>query len=314
MSIDNRKIILITRKTRLEELIQRFHTEAQAKFYIENLGDESSKRFNDYQTEHLAYQQAKSILLEALDQHPRKQIIDRHYLPNFVFAESDVVLALGQDGLVANTLKYLTGQPLIGINPDPTRYDGILLPFNPKDIKRILQEVLLDKREAKSITMAEAKLNDGQSMLAVNDLFIGAKSHISARYEISYNGKTENQSSSGIIVATGLGSSGWMKSIITSSTHIAQACGYSINEVEYQNTDWSAQHLTFLVREPFPSQYTQNSIIFGQVTTNKPLIISSKMPESAVIFSDGIEDDFINFNAGAIAKIELSKKHGRLVI
>lgn len=53
-------------------------------------------------------------------------MIDRSLLPNFLFGDDDIVVAIGQDGLVANTLKYLTEQVLIGVNPDPHRWDGIL--------------------------------------------------------------------------------------------------------------------------------------------------------------------------------------------
>jgi NAD kinase len=310
MKAEARKVVLITRQTRLEALIARFHTLGQAKFYIEHLGEKMS----DYETEHTNYMAAKNLVVESLKNIERKQIIDRKFLPNFMFAENDIVLALGQDGLVANTLKYLHGQPLIGINPDATRYDGVLLPFSAKDIKRLLPDLMQNKRDAKTITMAEAQLNDGQKMLAVNDLFIGAKSHVSARYEIAFGDALENQSSSGIIVSTGLGSTGWMKSIITSATHIAQSWSQHEIDTDYQTLAWDAQNLRFAVREPFPSKFTQSNLVFGEINAENPLIVRSKMPENAVIFSDGIEDDFIAFNAGSVATIQVAKQQGQLVI
>jgi len=45
------KIILIIRQTRLDELISRFNTIGQAKFYIEHLGAD----FSDYQQENDIY-------------------------------------------------------------------------------------------------------------------------------------------------------------------------------------------------------------------------------------------------------------------
>jgi len=189
-----------------------------------------------------------------------------------------------------------------------------LLPFSAKDLKRVLADTIQDKRDSKNISMAEAKLNDGQTMLAVNDLFIGASSHVSARYEISYGGKTENQSSSGIIVSTGLGSTGWMRSIVTSASNITQTFNQQTEPAEYKGMPWDSDKLRFAVREPFPSRFTQNSIVFGAISKKSPLMISSKMPENAVIFSDGIERDYIAFNAGTIATIGLSKKIGQLII
>ncbi|MGV3533875.1 MAG: sugar kinase, partial [Chthoniobacteraceae bacterium] len=112
------KIVIVSRRTRLEELIVRFNTREQALFYIEHSGGD----FGDYLNEDLAYREAlrkARLTLEALG---RVQMLDREFLPNFVFGPDDIVVSIGQDGLVANILKYLTSQPLIGVNPDPSRW------------------------------------------------------------------------------------------------------------------------------------------------------------------------------------------------
>ena len=38
------------------------------------------------------------------------------------------------------------------------------------------------------------------------------------------------------------------------------------------------------------------------------------MPERGVIFSDGIEDDFLEFNSGTQAEIKIAEKTGQLVV
>src|SRR5262249_15439143 len=187
---------------RIEGLIARYHTLAQARFYLEHLGAD----FADYQREHETYVAARREVIALLAQRGRHQAIDRDFLPNFLFAPDDIVVALGQDGLVANTMKYLAGQPLGGVNPDAVRYDGVLLRFKPPDLAAILDDVVAGKRPMKTVTMAKAALGDGQVLYAVNDLFIGPRSHVSARYEIGLGAQHEIQSSSGIIVSTGLGS------------------------------------------------------------------------------------------------------------
>lgn len=216
-----RKVVLVTRRTRLEELVARHNTLAQAKFYVEHLGAD----FGDYLTENEAYARSLRITVQTLQEWGRYQMLDRSMLANFVFSPSDIVVALGQDGLVANTLKYLDGKPLIGLNPEQSRWDGVLLPFEAKDLSQVLSEVALDRREIKTVTMAQATLSDGQTLLAVNDLFIGPRTHSSALYELRYDGKTEFQSSSGLIVSTGLGSTAWIKSVVTGSMAIAQSMG-----------------------------------------------------------------------------------------
>ena len=91
-----------------------------------------------------------------------------------------ILSSLGQDGLVANTLKYLDGQHVIGLNPDPKRWDGVPLPFGVADLAGIVAEEIRGRRPVKSVTMAKATLNTGTELYAVNDLFIGPRSHISA--------------------------------------------------------------------------------------------------------------------------------------
>jgi NAD kinase len=305
----DRKVILVTRKTRLEELVNRHLTVAQAKFYVEHLGAD----FGDYETEQSTYFSARQTVLQSLERHCLVQAIDRAFLPSFLFGPDDVVVALGQDGLIANAMKYLQGQPLVGINPDPRRFDGVLLPFAPNDVTSILPEVLARRRPVKSVTMARASLSDGQELYAVNDLFVGPKTHTSARYEIALSGVQETQSSSGIIISTGLGSTAWMRSVLTGAAMIVQAQSAKLEPAAFKAVPWDAPFLRFAVREPFPSVATQAQLVYGQTDRQSPLIVRSLMAENGVIFSDGVEIDFLEFTSGVTATISVADRIGQLV-
>lgn len=305
------KIVLVTRRTRLDELIARFNTVGQARFYVEHLGAD----FTDYQREHDRYRRAVEDATSALGRLGRLQVIDRSFLPNFIFGGDDTIVALGQDGLVANTVKYLATQPLIGVNPDPERWDGVLLPFTISELEKIVPEVFAGKRKLKEVTMAKAELNNGQTLYAVNDLFIGPKSHVSARYTIRLDALEERQSSSGVIVSTGLGSTGWLKSLLAGATAIAGQLGdWQVHFANMPEMAWDARFLRFTVREPFPSKTSAANLVFGSVTEERPLCILSEMAEHGVIFSDGIEADFVEFNAGTLATISPAERSGRLVV
>jgi NAD kinase len=308
-SNNERKVVLVTRKTRIEELVAQYHTLDQARFYIEHLGAD----FADYQKEHAAYAAALASIGEALRLHGRYQVIDRSFLPNFLFGPEDIVMALGQDGLVANTMKYLDGQPLVGINPDPYRYDGQLLPFEPRDMPALLPDLLAGRRHHRPVTMAKATLSDNQTLYAVNDLFIGPKSHTSARYEISLGKAREMQSSSGVIVSTGLGSTGWMTSVMRGAFGVVEAYAHMRVPSPQQAVAWDADFLRFAVREPFPSKSSQAMLVFGQIDRGSTLQLVSLMPRDGVIFSDGMESDFLGFNAGTHARIGLAERVGRLI-
>src|SRR5579871_61115 len=307
---NDRKVVLVTRRTRLEDLIAKYLTADQARFYVEHLGAD----FSDYQREHDVYQHERQQTVRTLEQWGRYQIIDRSFLPNFIFGPSDIVVALGQDGLVANTMKYLDGHPLIGLNPDAKRYDGVLLPFVAGDLPALLREVAVDKRPSQAVTMARASLANSQVLHAVNDLFIGARTHTSAIYEIATGTQAERQSSSGLIVATGLGSTAWFKSIVTGSLAIAGAFGGGGTSASYAPQACDSDELRFAVREPFPSRSSQASLVCGRLARSETLKLRSLMPENGVIFSDGIEADRLDFNAGTEAQITVAERQGRLIV
>lgn len=309
--LSEKKIVLIKRKTRLEDLITRYNTIAQAKFYIEHMGSD----FSDYIAEDERYKRAIANAHSQLEGLGRVQVVDREYVPNFIFGEEDIVVVVGQDGLVANTLKYLSNQPLIGVNPDPARWDGVLLPFTVADLKLVVPEVFKNGRQVKEVSMAKAVLNDGQTICAVNDLFIGQRTHVSARYLLRLGEQCEYQSSSGIIVSTGFGSTGWLKSILAGAMNIVNGIsGKRIEVPQERSLPWNINYLYFSVREPFPSKTSGTNLVFGTVTQGQPLKILSQMPENGVIFSDGMESDYLQFNSGIEATITVSEKRGHLVV
>ena len=305
--ITDRKIVIVTRKTRLEELKEKYCTLGQAKFYLEHLGDS----IEAYQDEHVRYTSVVKAMQSSVSHYAKVQILERAFLPNFTFNHDDIVVVVGQDGLVANTMKYVFGQPIIAINPLPDLFDGVLLPFSPNDIDNILQQVVHNAFSSKTISLAEVSTNLGQSLLAVNDVFIGPRSHTSARYQIQMGSRIEEQSSSGIIVSTGLGSTGWFKSILAGASGVA---GKQVRSDLKDGFPWDSPFLHYSVREPFPSSVTSCQNVFGRVNKQHALKVTSRMAENGVIFSDGIEADALEFNAGTIATVQLSQRQGTLVV
>ncbi|MEL6820427.1 MAG: sugar kinase [Calditrichota bacterium] len=299
------RFVLVTRKTRLDEQILHYNTLEQARFYLTRMGVD----FDDYQIEHSTYYKALEETLTALTAFGRVQQVDRKYLPNFMFGDDDIVFTLGQDGLAANTLKYLGQQPLVGLNPDPGRWEGVLLPFNPGELQKVLREIICGKRPAREVSMATVTLNDGQELHAVNDFFIGQRTHASARYTISYRGKYEYQSSSGIIVSTGMGATGWLSSVVTGSALLNKGSSH----IPVEKMQWDSPYLWFVLREPYPYGDAGATMTYGKIDQRHPLNIESGMPVNGVIFSDGIENDYLEFNSGMKASISLATRKGRML-
>lgn len=305
------KVVIVTRKTELEELTARFNSVPQAQFYLERAGQD----FLPIAEAHQRYQSVLDGVRGMIPKGLKSQVIERGFLSQYSFGEADLVITIGPDGLVVNTAKYLGAQPILPVNPDPKRIDGVLLPFNASTFSDAFDDSLRQELPIKAVTMAESKLSDGQSLLGFNDLFIGAKTHVSARYDIAQGEQKEFQSSSGIIVSTGAGSTGWLQSVYAGASNVVRALGGQVRDQKNGGRmPWDTDHLIYAVREPFPSKVTGTRMTFGVITKNNPLKLTSHMSENGVVFSDGIEADYLQFNSGATAMISVSDKKANILM
>lgn len=309
-------VIIVTRATELDDLVRRFNTRAQAKFYLQQAG----QSFDAIQEAHDKHMAVLKKVRQAIPNTVKSQTIGRELVPRFLFGDDDLVITVGQDGLVSNTAKYLDGQPILAVNPDPERFDGVLLPFTAETVEQQLYATLYASRDSehpytRQVTLAKASLDDGQTLLAFNDFFVGASSHVSARYTIEIGDRTENQSSSGIIVSTGAGSTGWLQSVYAGAAGVVEALGGKvIPPPNGGRLDWDCEYLVYSVREPFPSKATQANLVHGTVSPATPLRVISRMPTNGVIFSDGVEADYLEFNSGAELTIATADTKAKLVV
>ena len=306
--------IIVKSCTRLERLLQRCSTRRMARFQVESQGG----YFADYQDEHEIYTESLAAVQKGLSKLLRNKTVERDFVPSFIFkGQIPLVIVLGQDGLVANTAKYVDKIPILAVNPEPERYDGVLLPFNVTNFMEGVEGVLSERYAAKTVFMAEAKLRDGQRLLAFNDLFIGAASHVSARYRIQYKNASEEQSSSGIIVSTKSGSTGWLTSVLNMSAGLQRILNRKPKKggtpAISASMELAEEELFFAVREPFKSRRTGIELVGGLIDGKAKLHIESFMPTGGVIFSDGIESDFLQFTSGNIVTIGLAAETATLV-
>lgn len=323
-------IAIVTRPTRMEGLKQRWATLGAIRFALasakraeaellavgdvdeDELAAEIAADFDDLETEDDTYREAVSRLRQELDFDLPVQVVDRNFLPNFDFARFEVVVVAGQDGLVANTAKYVGNVPIVAVNPDPGRIDGVLLPWQLATARDAVSRVLNGRSQARDVTLAEVNLHDGQRLLAFNDLFVGSRSHVSARYRLELGEQSEVQSSSGLLVSTGAGSTGWMSSVFNMASGIAHWLG---GETESRPVlAWEDRRLMWAVREPFASLTSRAGMVIGNLREGEQLVVESQMPGGGVIFSDGVEIDYLEFNKGTIARIEVSQRRARLVV
>jgi NAD kinase len=291
------RAVVVTRASELEALVARHGTRAQARFFLEERG----RKLSELERRDALLARALAEVSRAIPVAWRRVRIDRGDLARFVFEPEDLVVAVGQDGLVANAAKYLRGQLVLGVNPDPATHDGILVPHPAGRARRLLAAMAAGRVEVEERVLAAAALDDGQRLLALNEIFAGHRSHQSARYLLRHAGHEERQSSSGVLVTTGTGATGWARSVNGERRRPLALPGPT------------EPALAYLVREPFPSVSTGTSLDGDVLGGDGALELVSEMNDGGVLFADGIEDDRLEFPFGARARFEVAPDRLRLV-
>uniref|UniRef100_UPI001C10C9D6 NAD(+)/NADH kinase n=1 Tax=Streptomyces brasiliscabiei TaxID=2736302 RepID=UPI001C10C9D6 len=206
------RVVLVHRTTEYEELVARHGTHGQAAFFLRSRG----RDIEDVAERHRRERGALAEVTSSVPLTWRQARVERADLDRFLFAPEDVVVVVGQDGLVANAAKYLAGQPVVGINPDPRRNPGVLVRHRPDQAGKLLTSSLRQGSGADELTMVEAVADDTQRLVALNEVYLGAAGHQTARYRLGLDGDrgaVESQASSGVLVGTGTGASGWIRSV-----------------------------------------------------------------------------------------------------
>ena len=288
------RAVLIQRATEYEELLARHGTREQVRFFLHERG----RTLEEVAGRHERLETARRAVLGAVPADWRRAVVARSELDRFLFADDDIVVVLGQDGLVANAAKYLAGQPVIGLNPEPERWPGVLVPHPPAAAGDLLRDVARGRATAERRTMVEARLDDGRRLLALNEIFLGHASHQSARYTLDVADDRERQSSSGVIVTSGTGATGWAASI-----HRERRSTLRLPAP-------AEPALAYFVREAWPSAATGTRLTEGRVAR---LRLQSEMGEGGVAFGDGIEHDRLPLDWGRRVEVRVAREVLNLV-
>lgn len=291
MSAVPQRVVIITRATWFEQLIRQHGTRQQAEFFLAA----REQSIDAVEEQHRQFETALKSVVTAIPAKWRSSRVDRNDLDRFLFEPNDIVIVIGQDGLVANVAKYLDRQPVIGVNPSPAYYDGVLVRHAPHEVQAMLEPMSMGDVPLMERTKVLARLDDGQTLSALNELFIGQATHQSARYEIDVDSASEFQSSSGVIVATGTGATGWASSI-----HLQSHCELILPTP-------CERRLVHFTREAWPSMTTGTSLTAGELWEDSSLTLTSRMERNGVIFGDGIETDRLAFNWGSVLRVSIAE-------
>ena len=75
------KVVIVTRQTELEELVARFNSVPQARFYLEHAG----QSFEPIAARHAQYHSVLETVRHAMPRGLKSQLIERAFLPQFLF-------------------------------------------------------------------------------------------------------------------------------------------------------------------------------------------------------------------------------------
>ncbi|MER5396500.1 hypothetical protein [Streptomyces sp. NPDC002599] len=291
------RVVLVHRTTEYEELTARHGTHGQAAFFLSSRGRDIA----EVAERHRRAREALSAVVAAVPLTWRQARVERSDLDRFLFAPEDVVVVVGQDGLVANVAKYLEGQPVVGIDADPGRNPGVLVRHRPKDAGALLASA--QGGSADELTMVEAVADDTQRLVALNEIYLGAAGHQTARYRLGldeYGGAVEPQASSGVLVGTGTGATGWLRSVWQERGERLPLPG---------PTD---ERLLWFVREAWPSPATGTSLVGGELTGAGRLSLTVES-DRLIVFGDGMEGDAVELVWGQTVHVGVAGVRLRLV-
>jgi len=273
-----RRVVIVHRRTELDELIDRHVTRGQVEFFLASRG----RSLADVQARHDSITQVRRHLVSAIPDDWVVAQVEREDLSRFLFAPEDIIVPVGADGLVANVAKYLAGQLVIGVDPEPGVNPGVLVRHDSVDALALLADP--SQAVVSDLTTVAVQSDAGQTLVGLNEVFIGHPSHQSARYTLTVPGGDERQSSSGVIVGTGTGSTGWCASL----AHDRSITGLPAP------TDPA---LAWFVREAWPSPATGASLTAGLLPPGHTLTVRVES-DQLVAFGDGIESDRLEVSWG----------------
>ena len=300
------RVVLVHRRTELEELVARHGTRGQAAFYLRTRG----RRIEDLEARHAGQAAAMVAVSSAIPPDWRRGLVERADLPRFPFSPEDIVVAVGQDGLVANLAKYLDQQLIVGIDPEPGRNPGVLVRHPPGACADLLALAVRGGGAGREpdgggrverLTMVTAETDDGQRLTGLNEIYLGQPTHQTARYTLRLpDGRAEAQASSGLIVSTGTGATGWCR-----SAWLERHSSLALPGPEDSRLAW-------FVREAWPSPATGTSCTEGTLSAGQELEVTAES-DRLVLFGDGIEADTVPLTWGQTARLRLADHSLRLL-
>lgn len=266
------KYVLEEGHSRLKDLLRRQHVTART------LVDAHERN-----------QRALDFVITELGKHGVPYDVEtRHRLKNL--EAYDMIFSVGGDGTFLRTSHLVKKQLIMGINSTREYSVGALCSVTHDKFRSKLEDIMAGNYRIMRIPRMQIKINGKLlPIFATNDvLYTNHSPAATSRYIIIRGKRMEEHKSSGIWIATALGS--------TAAIHAAGGTKQKRTE----------RKLQFRTREPYQGIYSPYKLVGGFISAKQKLTIHSKMVH-AMLFVDGPNDayrlhfgDTVEFSPAAI--------------
>jgi NAD kinase len=277
------KVLLSTKKTALE------HFKEQSDTYERELPAVEVEELRKNHAEHYAsLNKIRDVLAKYNIQ------FDRTYMPYSEYEDfkgKDLIISVGGDGTVLNTSHYTLDETPVLIVKSTKGSTGELCEIDADNFENALEKILTGNFKIEKWTRAEGCFGK-RKIFALNEIYVGTRFNPSmARYELAHKDKSELQMSSGVVVTTGTGSTGWYANI--------PVIGKAFPK--------DAKELRFCVREPKVA--ATYAMLHGVLLPGEILRIRSKMNIDGCISFDGdVGKRLYPFRIGDVLEVQISDK------
>lgn len=218
-----------------------------------------------------------------------------HSLKEKDFYGVDLVISVGGDGTFVRAANFIKDQLIVGINSDPATSEGMLKSLLANEVEKLNKifdgEYKIIKRERARVLLNGKEIREQ----VINAVFLGAESQFHcARYVINFKGQKEEQRSSGVLVSTGSGSTGWFKS-----------AGGEVFK-------YDEKKLKFIVREPYSGDRLFCPKIFsGDICEKEFIEIISMRDYGGVV---AVDDAVYGLKKGDSIEVSLSSEPLKVIV
>jgi hypothetical protein len=233
----------------------------------------------------------------------RADFIYREELSSDLVSRYGALVSLGGDNHFIYVARFTGDKPLIGINSDPVTSSGALVYFTARSfLEHTRNPHFPDRLERWTMIEGQIHYPDGSTIrigpciseTGIRNAFADAMS----RYYLRINDEPwEEQKSSGLLLATGAGSTGWFHNCLPHSMQIYEDPTFGRDE----------QIFRFVAREPGFHRQHYYRYLYRSLNRGDTLEIISEMDGEIII--DAQPETRFDFGPGARAEFRLSDNH-----